>query len=190
MMLRKSEKDSAERTSSIIKEGKIVIIPTDTVYGFSGIVSREESEFSTEKIIRKIKGRGEDKPFIELLSEPESIYNYTDHILPQEIFGRWPGPLTVIVENNARYKKITGRDTTAFRCPNDEWLRKVIMLCGSPIYSTSTNRSGERVLNSVAEIRAEFESEVELIVSDGDKAGVKPSAIVSFLGGKLKTIRE
>ena len=190
MTLLKSEKDSAERISSAIKKGKIVIIPTDTVYGFSGIVSYEPCKFGTDKIIREIKGRGEKKPFIELLSEPESIYNYTDRILPQEIFGRWPGPLTIIVENNARYKKITGRDTTAFRCPKDEWLRKVIRLCEAPIYSTSVNRSGRKPLHSVAEICAEFESEVEMIVSDGDKAGAKPSAIVSFLEGTIKTIRE
>ncbi len=190
MTLPKSEKDSAERISSALKEGKIVIIPTDTVYGFSGIVSCEPCEFGTDKIIRKIKGRDEDKPFIELLSEPESVYNYTDRILPKEIFGKWPGPLTIIVENNAHYKKITGRNTTAFRCPKDEWLRKVIRLCGAPIYSTSVNRSGKSALKSVEEIRAEFESEVEMIVSDGDKTDAKPSAIVSFLEGTTKVIRE
>lgn len=190
MMLPKSEKDSAEKTASALKEGKIVIIPTDTIYGLSGIVSSNSCEFDTDTIIRTIKGRGEDKPFIELLCEPESVYNYTDCILPQEAFGRWPGPITIIVENNTRYKKITGRDTTAFRCPGDEWLRNVIRLCGAPIYSTSANRSGGKPLSSVAEIRAEFESDVELIVSDGDKASAKPSAIISFLEGKLKTIRE
>ncbi len=189
MTLPKSDDDSASVAASFLKAGKIAILPTDTVYGFSGIARRAEKDFSTEKLIASIKGRAEEKPLIELLAFPEDVYNYIDGKLPDEIFSRWPGPLTIIVENNARYKSVTRRETTAFRCPGDEWLRKVVGLCGSPIYSTSVNRSGSPVLTKIGQIRSEFEGEVDLIVEDGDKDFAKPSTIVSFVGGVLKTIR-
>ncbi len=189
MTLRKSEENSAERAASLLKAGKIVILPTDTVYGFSGIARRAEKDFFTERLIAAIKGRAEEKPLIELLAFPEDVYNFTDERLPEEIFSKWPGPLTVIVQNNARYKRVTARDTTAFRCPGDGWLRKVIELCGAPLYSTSVNRSGKAVLSKISQIRSEFEGEVDLIVEDGDKDFAKPSTIVSFAGGVLKTIR-
>ena len=60
----KSDKGSAKIAGNLLKEGKVLILPTDTVYGFSGIIGE------TEDLIRKIKGRKEDKPFIVLLSEP------------------------------------------------------------------------------------------------------------------------
>ncbi len=189
MTLRKSEKNSAEHAASLLKFGKIVILPTDTVYGFSGISRCDEKDFFTESLIASIKGRAEKKPLIELLAFPEDVRNYTDEKLPDEIFSKWPGPLTAIVKNNSRYKSITGRETTAFRCPGDEWLRKVIELCGAPIYSTSVNRSGKPVLTKISQIRSEFEGEVDLIVEDGDKDSAKPSTIVSFVDGVLKTIR-
>lgn len=189
MTLRKSDANSAVETASLLRAGKIAILPTDTVYGFSGISRRAEKDFSTESLIASIKGRAEEKPLIELIAFPENVYNYIDGKLPEEIFSRWPGPLTVIVENNAWYRSVTGRETTAFRCPGDEWLRKVIELCGAPIYSTSVNRSGSPVLTKISQIRSEFEGEVDLIVEDGDKDFAKPSTIVSFLGGVLKTIR-
>lgn len=189
MTLLKSEKNSAGAAASLLKAGKIAILPTDTVYGFSGIARCAEKDFSTETLIASIKGRAEEKPLIELLAFPEDVYNYIDGKLPADIFSRWPGPLTVIVENNARYRSVTGRETTAFRCPGDEWLRKVIELCGAPVYSTSVNRSGSPALTKISQIRSEFEGEVDLIVEDGDKDFAKPSTIVSFIGGALKTIR-
>lgn len=189
MTLRKSDENSASVAASLLKAGKIVILPTDTVYGFSGIARRAEKDFFTERLIASIKGRAEEKPLIELLAFPEDVRNYTDETLPDEIVSKWPGPLTVIVRNNARYESVTGRETTAFRCPGDGWLRNVIGLCGAPIYSTSVNRSGKPVLTKISQIVSEFESEVDLIVEDGDKDFAKPSTIVSFAGGVLKTIR-
>ena len=80
--------------------------------------------------------------------------------------------------------------TTAFRCPGDQWLRQVIAECGSPIYSTSVNRSGQPVLDCEEDIIKEFGCEVDLIVKDGDKKGAKPSTIVSITDGQIKVLRQ
>ena len=186
----KSAADSLQRTVQVLKNGGVVIIPTDTVYGFSGIVpsmgslSRSLSlSKGTDDRIRTIKGREETKPFIQLIACPEDLQLYTNDTVPPELLSKWPGALTIIVNNKEG-------GTTAFRCPGDEWLRKIISECGSPIYSTSVNRSGQPVLDEEAAIINEFTNEVDLIIKDGDKKGALPSTLVSIIDGKIKILRQ
>lgn len=177
----KSDSDSILKTAECLKNGNIVIIPTDTVYGFSGIV---DSVHQTEEKIRKIKGRDEKKPFIQLIASPSDIKMYTDDVIPSELIKLWPGPLTVIVRNK------NGGGTTAYRCPGDEWLRRVLAEAGKPVYSTSANRSGSPLLDSVRSIEAEFSSEVDLIVDGGDCPGGISSTIVALDSGSVRIVRQ
>ena len=174
----KSAADSVKRTVQVLKNGGVVIIPTDTVYGFSGSVA-----CATDNRIRKIKGREETKPFIQLIARPEDLQLYTNDTVPPELLSKWPGALTIIVNNKQG-------GTTAYRCPGDEWLREVIKECSAPIYSTSVNRSGQPVLDEEAAIINEFTNEVDLIIKDGDKKGAKPSTLVSVVDGSIKILRQ
>lgn len=185
MIILRSDSDSVECVSRVLLEGSVVVLPTDTVYGFSGVVPE------SEVLIRKIKGRDETKPFIQLIAEPEDIYRYTDEVLPDQLLALWPGALTVIVPLKKRL--ITGESevtTVAFRCPGDGWLRQIIKAVGKPIYSTSVNRSGQPVLSSVLEIDKEFGGEVKLIVDGGSTENALPSTLVKFEKGKCIILRQ
>lgn len=185
MIILRSDSDSVECVSRVLLEGSVVVLPTDTVYGFSGVVPESED------VIRKIKGRDETKPFIQLIAEPEDIYRYTDEVLPDQLLALWPGALTVIVPLKKRL--ITGESevtTVAFRCPGDGWLRQIIKAVGKPIYSTSVNRSGQPVLSSVLEIDKEFGGEVKLIVDGGSTENALPSTLVKFEKGKCIILRQ
>ena len=182
-LIKKSDPDSVKITADILKEGGVVIIPTDTVYGFSGITGSLSLSKGPGDRIRTIKGRSETKPMIQLIATPQDLAKYTSDNVPAILLQKWPGALTIIVNDNRG-------GTTAFRCPGDEWLRKVIADCGSPIYSTSVNRSGQPVLDEQSAIIKEFAPEVDLIVTDGDKKGAKPSTIVSITDGTIKVIRQ
>lgn len=186
----KSEAGSAQKAADILLQGKIAVLPTDTVYGFSAVSLLQGKKSGLDLKIDQIKESAASKPLIELISDPSDIYKYTDQEIPKKIFEKWPGPVTVIVKNNAWYKDLTGREATAFRCPGDEWIRNVISLCACPIYSTSVNISGQPVLERDADIEAEFASKIELFVKDGDKNGGIPSALVSLTEGGLKVIRQ
>ena len=188
MICRKCDEESVSIAADYLKRGKIVVIPTDTVYGFSAIVDGRHYSYHTDQKIRQIKGRGEEKPFIQLLSSPADLKKYTRDLVPDEILAKWPGPLTIIVHTFLKGGDIT---TTAFRCPNDEWLRKVIAQCGAPIYSTSLNRSGSPVLDNVQDIKREFGAEVDLIIDDGSKRGNVPSTIVAIeMDGAVTLVRQ
>lgn len=184
MICSKSDPDSALIVSEALKKGLVAILPTDTVYGFSGIVDLPgEPEFQTEKKIREIKGRSETKPFIQLIASPDDIQRFSDEKIPESLKKLWPGPLTVIV----RVKK---GGTVAFRCPGDKWLRNVIGFCNGPVYSTSVNRSGCPVLTSIDEICREFADEVDMIVDDGDSQSSVPSTIVKIENGEITVVRQ
>lgn len=177
----KSDIESIEKCVSVLKSNGIVILPTDTVYGFSGIVKKDSG---TDVKIREIKGRSEDKPFIQLISDPDDIYKYTNQKIPKSLLKNWPGPLTIIAKN------LDGKTTTAYRCPGDEWLRKIIRNCGFPLYSTSVNKSGYPILETEDEIVKIFESEVDLIVLDGDRKKSLPSTIVMLEDDNYKVLRQ
>ena len=196
MILHKSDPLSIEQTADTLKTGGIVIIPTDTVYGFSGIVDLKNSatSFETDSKIRAIKGRAETKPLIQLIEKPEDIRLYTDDTIPDALLEKWPGPLTIIVhikkDSPLSPAAIPETGTVAFRCPGDQWLRKIIAGCGAPIFSTSVNRSGQPVLDSSSAIAAEFAGEVDLIIDDGDKKGALPSTLVMLEKGVVKVLRQ
>ena len=181
MIYLKSDSDSIKKCAENLKNGNIIIIPTDTVYGFSGIV---DSVHFTQEKIKKIKGRDEKKPFIQLIACPDDIKKYTDDEIPSELLKFWPGPLTLIV------KEKKSDSTVALRVPGDKWLCDVISMCKTAIYSTSANRSGFPCKTKVSELEKEFENDVDLMVFDGDLKNSIPSTIVSVIDGKIKLIRE
>lgn len=187
MICLKSDIDSVQKCVSALKNGKIVIIPTDTVYGFSGIV---DSTHDTDGLIRKIKGREKYKPFIQLIASPDDIYKYTDDVIPQNLLNYWPGPLTIIVNKKGESFNSECPETVAFRCPGDEWLRKIIKECDAPIYSTSVNRSGQPILETEDDILKEFNLDVDLIVKDGDRKNSLPSTIVKTTKNGFEVIRK
>lgn len=197
MLIQKSDPTSIDQTTATLRRGGIVIIPTDTVYGFSGIVDLAAGStppLETDAKIRAIKGRSETKPLIQLIAKPEDILLYTNDKLPDSLLSKWPGALTIIVhiKDGAPLapSSIPESRTVAFRCPGDEWLRKIIANCGAPIFSTSVNRSGQPVLDTSSAISAEFEKEVDLIIDDGDKKGALPSTLVTLEDGKVKVLRQ
>lgn len=177
MIIRKDDPESVAVAARFLKERKTLILPTDTIYGFSGIAP------DTKSRIIAIKGRDEGKPFIELI--PDRMFlagRMTDEINP-DLLALWPGAVTIIM-NTAE------GTTTAFRCPGDPWLRKVLELTGACVYSTSVNRSGEKPLITIEDITREFENDVDLIVDAGNPVECKASTIVDATKGEYRIVRQ
>ena len=196
MILNKTDINSIETTADTLKRGGIVIIPTDTVYGFSGIVDLKSApaHYETDTKIRAIKGRAETKPLIQLIARPEDLRLYTDDTIPDELLSKLPGALTIIVhikeDSPLAASAIPESRTVALRCPGDAWLREIIARCEAPVFSTSVNRSGQPVLDTTQAITSEFENEVDLIIEDGDKKGALPSTLVAIENGEVKILRQ
>jgi sua5/yciO/yrdC/ywlC family protein len=158
MIVQKEEKDCIAITSSFIIKNEVVIIPTDTIYGFSGLPHAEKTLFS-------IKKRDEEKKLIYLIEKPEIALNYIDSKFYTKfeidfLLSLWPNPLTII------YKTEIG--TIGLRCPKDEWLNSLLAKVGSPIFSTSVNISGSTPLEEFNQIKNTFQKDIPLMVDGGD----------------------
>ena len=120
--------------AEIIKNGGLVAIPTETVYGL-GANGLDENAVAR---IFEAKGRPQDNPLILHICGPEQIELFCHHI-PQAAYDLaerfWPGPLTIVLPARDRVPKRTtgGLDTVAVRCPDNDVTREIIRRSGVPI---------------------------------------------------------
>jgi len=170
MIVKKDDSRSIEAAAACLRRGELVVLPTDTIYGFSALVPD-----GAQKIINA-KGRDEGKPFIQLIAEPKDILTLSCGNFNHELISLWPAAVTFIVET-------ADNTTTAFRCPDNNWLRSVIAETGSPIYSTSVNRSGEQAITDIQSIIREFGSIADCIVDAGELPAMPASTIVDTVRG-------
>lgn len=160
----------------ILRRDGVAIMPCDTIYGFIGKVP------TTDSRIREVKGRGETNPFLMLIGTTEQARELSIAPLDERVLSLWPGPLTVVL----------GADdgTVAVRLPDDPFLTEIVRSLGSPIYSTSVNRSGSPPMWRVAEIVREFEREVDLVVDAGDCPAGKPSTVLDITRRPYRILRQ
>lgn len=171
-----------------MKDGSVIIFPTDTVYGMG---ARLDDKLGLDKIY-KIKQREQKKHIPILLPDVVSI-NKIAVYTPRDIkiiklF--WPGELTIILKTNSCFMKKTGYKTIALRIPDHEITLDLLREYG-PLWTTSVNKSGKEPLNDVKEIKKEFKNLVDKIYEEYDtpKKG-KPSTIIDLTGSKIKILRK
>lgn len=172
LILSKSSTNIEKEIVDKLRDKKIVIFPCDTIYGLHGIVP------CTDSLIRKIKGRNETKPFIQLFSK--KLLQEKD--IDKNLLSYWPNPLTIIVNLDGV--------STAIRVPNDPLIISVIDCLKKPLFSSSVNKSGEPFLTSSKDIIKEYENTVDLIVIDEDEKDGLPSTIIDAREKPYKIIRQ
>lgn len=181
MILAKADPRAQAFASEALRGGQICVLPTDTIYGFSGIVPESEEK------IRRIKNREAHKPLIRLISRPRDVLEYTTIHIPSSLLAFWPGPLTLVIPLRTVQG---GFKTAAFRCPGDEWLRSLIASCGSPLYSTSVNYAGDPPLDTAEKIDALFGSDVACVIDGGMREGSLPSTIIEVSKCGCRLLRQ
>lgn len=163
--------DDIEETVERLKMGEVGIIPSDTIYGISSIVSEENMDR-----IYEIKERPQSKRLI-VLSNKESLSDL-GVIVKEDILSLWPSPLTVILPTK-------NGDTLAVRVPDDKYLSAILSKTG-PLFSTSVNISGKPSLLNFDEIYASFSNKVDFIVKKGN---IKEGESSTLLDGTKRPCR-
>lgn len=166
-----------------IKEGAVVFIPTDTVYGLSCNYLNP----SAKKRISQIKQRPIDKSYIVLVGSQKEILDISDQKIPDNILNLLPAPLTLVVKN--RLKALYNEETIAIRCPKNEFLENLLNHCQIPLISTSANISGEAMLESNEALIELFYDKVDFIVLNDIKNN-KPSTLLDISKEKYKILRQ
>lgn len=174
---------------ALLKRGKVVALPTETVYGLAAIVT---DKAAIEEIY-KIKGRPPLKPLTICLSDLSQA-EYFGRNIPQSFYelGKkyWPGPLTLIIpaqiHNSAEIIRAS-QDTIGLRIPNDPATLQVIEGVG-PIVLPSANRSGEAPLNTAEEIEAVFGKDFP--ICEGKQGSGISSTVLEWRDGEWVTLRQ
>jgi len=177
MVLPAAEPASFPVLVEILASGGAVIAPGDTMYGLIGIAPESEAR------IRRIKGRGEDKPFLQLIGDAGWVARFSETVLPERISAHWPGSLTVVVSSRSG-------GTVALRVPDHPLLQRLLRALGRPLYSTSVNRAGSPPLATVAEMRRELEGDVDAIYDAGDQPPGAPSTLLDVTRRPYRVLRQ
>ena len=190
LLLQANEPDTAKIAADIIKNGGLVAIPTETVYGLGANGLDEEA-------VAKIfiaKGRPQDNPLILHISGPEQIELFCHHI-PQKAYDLaeafWPGPLTIVLPAKDCVPKRTtgGLSTVAVRCPDHDTARAIIALSGVPIAAPSANISGKPSTTTAQHVLHDHDGKIDAIVVGGPcRVGVE-STIVDLTEERPRLLR-
>jgi len=160
--------DDLEFAAEIIKNGGLVGVPTETVYGLAANGLDE----SAVKKIYDLKDRPATKPISLLVSGMEAVEKYCKNI-PVEAYiladKFWPGPLTMVFEKRDNVPDIVtaGGSTVGVRCPAHIATLEIIRRCGLPLATPSANISGQPSPKDAQGVMDYFDGKIPCVVDGG-----------------------
>lgn len=155
---------------SLLAAGEIIAAPTDTVYG---LMARFDDPVAIARLY-EAKDRPPRKPIPVLVGDLAQLAQVTPlplaPLAEQMIARFWPGPLTVVLPALATLPPIltAGQPTVGVRMPDHDALRALIRRAG-PLAATSANRSGATEARTAAEVLAQLEGRIPLILADEER---------------------
>ena len=151
------------------KNGKLVAIPTETVYGLSANAMDDDAIGK----IYEAKGRPSDNPLIVHfyeMSQLDNIVDYSDENVKKLIDKFWPGPMTLILnvkENNGISKKVTaGLNTLAVRMPSNVTAREILKKTEILLAAPSANTSGKPSPTKFEHVYHDLNGKIDVIIED------------------------
>jgi tRNA threonylcarbamoyl adenosine modification protein (Sua5/YciO/YrdC/YwlC family) len=176
-----------------LKNGGLVIYPTDTVYGLGCDI------FNTKAIekLARLKGiKPEKANFSFICNDLSHISEYTlglETAIFKLMKRTLPGPFTYILKANNSIPKLfkNNKKTVGVRIPDNQIARTIVKELGNPIVSTSIHNGDEIIdyLNDPFEIHEQFEKLVDIVI-DGGMGDIEPSTIVDCTGDEPIIIRQ
>jgi|TARA_B100000315_G_scaffold168607_1_gene157148 L-threonylcarbamoyladenylate synthase len=183
-------KNDLSEAVNIIKNGGIIIYPTDTLYG----IGCNPFDATAIRKLNKLKKRS-SKPLPVLCSD----LNHAENLVYLGELGKklasrfWPGGLTIIAKNmmdNLPMELIGNSGGVGVRIPNHEGALKIISCCGGKLVATSANISGRETAQTPEEIRCIFEDKFDVLIYGDYKPSGVQSTVVDVVNGTARIIRE
>ena len=167
LLLQASDPYDLAKASAFLRQGQLVVIPTDTVYGIAALAT---DPVAIEALYR-VKGRPDDKGIPVLLADATGLELVARGVPPfaQELIERfWPGPLTLILPRRLDLPEVLTRiDTVAVRVPDNDVAQTLIRDAGGAVATSSANLSGEAPARTAEGALAILEGQVAAVVDGG-----------------------
>ncbi len=184
------QKRLIEKAVEVLKEGGVIIFPTDTVYAYGCDIN---DKHAIEKIYW-IKRIGRNKPLSFMFSDISGISEYARNISDRafKIMKKaFPGPYTLVFKATRLVPRIaiTNQKTIGVRIPDNNIALELVRALGRPIMSASVNSvSGEYIVEP-KDLEKIYRNEVDLVIDAGPKVS-QPSTVVDLTEGEPVVIRE
>ncbi|GAA2088555.1 L-threonylcarbamoyladenylate synthase [Brevibacterium salitolerans] len=179
-----------ETTSRVVRDGELIVIPTDTVYGIGA------DAFSPRAVaaLLEAKGRGREFPPPVLVKDPSVVMALADRVDPRttaltEAF--WPGPLTLICHSQPMLDWDLGdaQGTVALRMPDDPDALALLAETG-PLAVSSANTHGDPAAETIEEAEAMLGEKVSVYLDAGPRSGQGSSTIVDMTVEPPRILRD
>jgi L-threonylcarbamoyladenylate synthase len=178
-----------EAAVAATREGGLVVLPTDTVYG----LGCDAFDPAAVRELLSVKGRGREMPPPVLMSARTTMDALAVGV-PEA--GRqlaekfWPGPLTLICRQQSSLQWDLGdtRGTVALRMPDHSVALSLLARTG-PLAVSSANRTGMAAATTVEEAEDMLGESVDVYLDDGPATGGVPSTIVDATAPALRLLR-
>jgi L-threonylcarbamoyladenylate synthase len=189
-VVKENNPESPQKAASVLREGEIIIYPTETLYGMGAIALNEESV----KKIFKIKERSYGKPIPILVKDEEMLSRFVEvtEEASRLIDKFLPGPLTLVLRQKKNLPDLISAGTrkAAVRISNYPFVRRLFDFVSEPLTSTSANLSREGNLFNFDEIYRTFKGEVALIVDSGSLPQSRGSTVIDLTVKPPRIVRE
>lgn len=190
MLLLKATKDNISQAAKTVKNGGLVVYPTDTVYGLGC------DPFNTNAVEKVFKAKGErkNKPLPILASEMKAVERIAHMNKNARKIAKayWPGPLTLVVPKKPTLPNIVTCDleSVGVRIPNHKIALQLITLCDGLLVGTSANKTGEKPPKTAQEAAIQLGEEIDIILDDGPTPLGLESSIIDLTQEEPKILRE
>jgi L-threonylcarbamoyladenylate synthase len=184
------QRDALDEAATWIRNGGIVAIPTDTLYGLAA------DPFSAGAVARvfAVKGRSADRALPLVAADAGQVSAHLGRL--SEAAGRlasrfWPGPLTLLVKAPRTLARDVsgGTGKVGVRVPANDVARRIAAVVGRPITATSANASGAAATGDPSEVERTLGDRIDLLIDAGPTPGGPPSTIVDADGEAPVLIR-
>ncbi len=179
------------QAAELLSHGRVVALPTETVYGLAG----HALDSGALKSIFKIKGRPLTNPLIVHVLDQTDAEKLTLTPFPPRaqrlVKAFWPGPLTLILPKAPSVPDVltAGRPTIALRSPKHPLFRDILSLCKLPLAAPSANPFGYLSPTEASHVRHMFQAAPIPIVDGGPCQLGLESTILDLSGSQSKLLR-
>jgi L-threonylcarbamoyladenylate synthase len=179
-----------EKAVETLREGGLVVFPTETVYGLGANASNP----AAVRKIFEVKGRPPDHPVIVHLDHQRYLHRWVSSMpaAAERLAAMfWPGPLTLILPKGENVNDIVtgGQNSIGVRIPSHPMAQQLLTAFGGGIAAPSANRYGRLSPTKPEHVRDELGDSVQVILDGGDSPIGLESTIVSCLDNEVRLLR-
>ena len=179
-----------QKAVELLRQGEIVAIPTETVYG----IAADATNGTAVKKIFEAKGRPQDNPLIVHIGDLAMAEGLVAEIPPRaqklaEAF--WPGPMTIIMPRGPRVcdEVCAGLDSVGIRMPSHPVVREFFRLGAVPFAAPSANLSGSPSPTNAQDVFSDMNGRLPLILDGGESQVGVESTVISVAGDQPVLLR-